>query len=91
VLAMILSAALAGMREKTAPGGAISGDDHAITHEALPTNWDYALQRFSKSSLAYAALGAQYRGLYTACKRQELAEFAQRVTDVEYDAYIRTV
>ena len=91
VLAMILSAALAGIREKTDPGGAISGDDHAINHEPLPTNWDYALQRFAKSSFAYAALGPKYRGLYSACKFQELSEFALRVTDVEYDAYIRTV
>ncbi|MCM2472900.1 glutamine synthetase [Rhizobium sp. CG5] len=91
VLAMILGAALAGMREKTQPGGAISGDEHAIGHEPLPTNWDYAIQRFAKSSFAYAALGPKYRGLYTACKQQEQAEFSLRVTDVEYDAYIRTV
>ncbi|MGQ2969010.1 MAG: glutamine synthetase family protein [Allorhizobium sp.] len=91
VLAMILSAALAGMKEKLSPGGAISGDDHAVNHEPLPTNWDYALQRFAKSSFAYAALGPKYRSLYTACKQQELSEFSLRVTDVEYDAYIRTV
>ncbi|MDQ0458036.1 glutamine synthetase family protein [Rhizobium paknamense] len=91
VLAMILSAALAGMKEKLSPGGAITGDDHAINHEPLPTNWDYALQRFARSSFAYAALGPKYRGLYTACKQQELSEFSLRVTDVEYDAYIRTV
>ncbi|MCM2403100.1 glutamine synthetase family protein [Rhizobium sp. S153] len=91
VLAMILSAALAGMKEKTAPGGAISGDDHAINHEPLPTNWDLAVQRFAKSSFAYAALGQKYRSLYTACKQQEISEFSLRVTDVEYDAYIRTV
>jgi len=91
VLAMILSAALAGMKEKLSPGGAISGDDHAVSHEPLPTNWDYALQRFAKSSFAYAALGPKYRSLYSACKYQELSEFSLRVTDVEYDAYIRTV
>ncbi|MBP1853574.1 glutamine synthetase family protein [Rhizobium halophytocola] len=91
VLAMILSAALFGMREKLAPGGAITGDDHAINHEPLPTNWDLALQRFAKSSFAYAALGPKYRSLYSACKYQEVSEFALRVTDVEYDAYIRTV
>jgi glutamine synthetase len=91
VLAMILGAALTGMREKRQPGGAISGDSHGITHEPLPTNWDYALQRFARSSFAYATLGQKYRGLYLACKQQELSEFSLRVTDVEYDAYIRTV
>ena len=91
VLAMILSAALAGIKEKRNPGGAITGDAHAINHEPLPTNWDYALQQFARSTFAYATLGPKYRSLYTACKHQELAEFALRVTDVEYDAYIRTV
>jgi len=91
VLAMILSAALAGMKEKTKPGGAISGDAHDTSHEALPTNWDQAVQNFARSSFAYAALGPKYRSLYAACKRQEIAEFSLRVTDVEYDAYIRTV
>ncbi len=91
VLAMILSAALAGMKEKRQPGGAIAGDSHAINHEPLPTNWDYALQRFTRSSFAYATFGQKYRTLYSACKQQELSEFSLRVTDVEYDAYIRTV
>ncbi len=91
VLAMILGAALTGMREKTRPGGAVTGDDHAVSHQPLPTNWDYALQSFARSGFAYATLGPQYRSLYTACKRQELSEFSLRVTDVEYDAYIRTV
>ena len=91
VLAMILNAALAGMKEKLNPGGAITGDDHAISHQPLPTNWDYALQQFARSTFAYATLGPRYRTLYTACKQQELSEFSFRVTDVEYDAYIRTV
>lgn len=91
VLAMILSAALAGMKERIRPGGAVSGDAHGATHEALPTNWAQAVHNFARSSFAYAALGPQYRALYTACKDQEIAEFSLRVTDVEYDAYIRTV
>ncbi|MGH6807268.1 MAG: glutamine synthetase family protein [Ensifer adhaerens] len=91
VLAMILGAALTGIVEKTKPGGPITGDDHAVSHEPLPANWDYALQSFAKSGFAYAMLGPKYRALYTACKQQELSEFSLRVTDVEYDAYIRTV
>ena len=55
---MILSAALAGMKEKLSPGGAISGDDHAVSHEPLPTNWDYALQRFAPPGTAPLAPAA---------------------------------
>jgi len=90
VLAMILQAALMGMKEKLDPGGPISGDNHAQDNEALITNWESAVQQFAKSGFAYAALGPAYRSLYSSCKLQELAEFSLRVTDVEYDAYIRT-
>jgi glutamine synthetase len=90
-IAMILGAALSGMKEKISPHGAIAGDLHAVDHEPLPTNWDHALQRMARSSFVQVAPGADYRALYAATKRQELAEFALRVTDVEYDAYIRAV
>jgi len=91
VLAMILAAALEGIENMRHPGGPVSGDDHDSDHTPLPTNWDYALQLLKKSDFAAKALGKKYRDLYGACKGQELAEFALRVTDVEYDAYIKTV
>jgi len=91
VLTMILAAALDGMEQAQHPGGPVSGDAHNADHTPLPTNWDYALQLLKKSDFAAWALGAKYRDLYSACKGQELAEFALRVTDVEYDAYIKTV
>lgn len=89
VLAAILSAALAGMTEKLEPGGPLSGDEHMIDHQPLPADWDTALSAFSRSGFIYSAFGPDYRSLYTACKRQEIREFNLRVTDVEYDAYIR--
>ena len=90
VLAMILGAALDGMAQGTDPGAPIAGDSHTPAHDPLPTNWDYALRRFSESDFAQGNFGMDYLSLYTACKEQELAEFSIRVTDVEYDAYIRT-
>jgi glutamine synthetase len=90
VLAMILQAAYMGMKERLDPGGPISGDEHAIDNEPLLTSWDSAVQRFATSGFAYGAVGPEFRSLYSACKRQELDEFSMRVTDVEYDAYIRT-
>jgi glutamine synthetase len=90
VLAMILQGAYMGMKERLDPGGPISGDEHALDNEPLQSSWDAAVQRFAASGFAYGAVGPEFRSLYTACKRQELDEFSMRVTDVEYDAYIRT-
>lgn len=90
VLAMILQAAYMGMIERVDPGGAITGDYHSPDLKPLERSWHSAVQNFAQSGFAYAAFGPDFRQLYTACKRQELQEFALRVTDVEYDAYIRT-
>jgi glutamine synthetase len=90
VLAMILQAAYMGMIERSDPGGAVTGDDHAPDIEPLQRSWHSAVEAFSRSGFAFAAFGPEFRKLYSATKRQELQEFALRVTDVEYDAYIRT-
>lgn len=90
VLAAILQAAYMGMKERADPGDPISGDDHAADIEPLQRSWDAAVRTFGASGFAYATFGPEYRTLYTACKLQELQEFSMRVTDVEYDAYIRT-
>lgn len=90
VLAMILGAALDGRAAQTDPGEPIVGDSHTSDHDPLPTNWDYALELFAEAEFPATCLGPEYKALYTACKEQELSEFSLRVTDVEYDAYIRT-
>jgi glutamine synthetase len=91
VLATILGGALLGMEKKLEPGAPLVNDAHLPEHVPLPNNWDYALELFAESQFIADCLGAQYKALYLACKNQELAEFRGRVTDVEYDAFIKTV
>ncbi|MDP1730688.1 MAG: glutamine synthetase family protein [Devosia sp.] len=91
VLAAILGGALFGIEQKLDPGAPLINDNHTGEHALLPNNWDYALELFAESQFTADCLGADYKALYLACKNQELAEFRGRVTDVEYDAFIRTV
>ena len=91
VLAAILEGALMGIEEKLSPGEPVVADHHTKEHERLPNNWDHALELFSASAFTSECLGTDYKALYLACKNQELAEFRGRVTDVEYDAFIKTV
>jgi glutamine synthetase len=91
VLAAILEGMLAGIEEELRPGQPLVADNHTAEHEPLPNNWDYALELFAASPFTDRCLGDDYKALYLACKNQELAEFRGRVTDVEYDAFIKTV
>lgn len=91
VLAAILESALQGIEENLRPGEPLIADNHTDSHQPLPNNWDHAIKLFEASSFTESCLGTDYKALYLACKNQELAEFRGRVTDVEYDAFIKTV
>ena len=89
-IAGILAGALHGLRGNMDPGRPIDGEERD-GHETLPINWDDAIDEFDASEVLGEYLGADYQDLFSACKRQEQAEFRRRVTDVEYDAYLQSV
>ncbi len=89
-VAGILAGALHGMNGKLDPGRAIEGEERD-GFPSLPVNWDDAIDMFDASDTMGKYLGLDYQDLFSACKRQEQAEFRRRVTDVEYDAYLQSV
>jgi glutamine synthetase len=89
-LAGVLAGGLHGLRTEADPGPPTEGDPRP-GQEVLPINWDDALDAFVSSEVMGRYLGAEYQHLFSACKRQEQAEFRRRVTDVEFDAYLLTV
>jgi glutamine synthetase len=89
-IAGILAGALHGLRGGIDPGRAIEGEERD-GHPILPVNWDDAIDMFDASAEMGEYLGGDYQDLFSACKRQEQAEFRRRVTDVEYDAYLQSV
>jgi len=88
-IAAVLAGALAGIEAKTSPGDPTLGENSPTAR--LPSDWAGAIERFERSSFIREALGADYQRLFSACKRQDLASFAQRVPDTEHDACLETV
>jgi glutamine synthetase len=89
VLAGILAAALDGMTRKLdAPAPATSSvyESDAVR---LPSAWPVAVEVFEHSPFIKEYLGDAYRHVYVECKRQEMQELQSRVSNVEYDAYLR--
>jgi glutamine synthetase len=91
VLAAILAGALHGIVNELEPGDAVEGDAYSSAASALPTGWADALSVFERSAFINEYLGSMQQRLYTACKRQEMDELARRVSDIEYEAYLRSV
>jgi glutamine synthetase len=89
-IAGILAGGLHGLRNAIDPGPPVMGEERE-GHNILPFNWDDAIDAFDASEVLGGYLGERYQDLYSACKRQEQAEFRRRVTDVEYDAYLSSV
>lgn len=89
-IAGILAGAMHGLRGKLDPGRPIDGEERD-GFDPLPVNWDDAIDMFDASDVLGEYLGLEYQDLFSACKRQEQAEFRRRVTDVEYDAYLQSV
>jgi len=54
----------------------------------LPGNWYEALRAFESSPFIAETLGSDFRGAFSAIKRQEQLEFSGTVNPLEYDSYL---
>ncbi len=92
---LLAAAVLAGMLEGIAkglePDAPVANEASADAGEPLPSSWNLAEQRFSESDFIAEWLGEEFRHVFGAMKRQERATIMARVSDVEYNAYLRTV
>lgn len=89
VFAALLGAMLQGMETQTDPGPETVGDMPGAAAPRLPIAWSSAAERFAQGRSAEAIFGARFQSIFAACKRQEIDEFQRRISDVEYDAYLK--
>jgi glutamine synthetase len=87
--AALLGAILDGIETNADPGPETFGDKTGALAPRLPIAWTAACDRFAGSACAAKIFGAPFQSIFTACKRQEIAEFRRRISDVEYDAYLK--
>lgn len=88
VLSAVLAGALYGMENQLEPPSAVSGNAYALNLETIPTHWAMATAEFEKSSFTQKNYGALFHKMYVACKKQEQASFADRISRFEYETYL---
>ncbi|MDD2706118.1 MAG: glutamine synthetase family protein [Acidocella sp.] len=88
--AALLATALDGIEAQMEPGPETMGDAHRDAAPHLPIAWSGAVDRFANSEAMKRIYGAEFQRLFVACKRQEIAEFRRRISDVEIDAYLKS-
>jgi len=91
-VAALLSAIHHGLKEKLDPGAPIEGNGYAKAAEMglkLPDNWFAALDLFDGSARMKDYFGADFHRVFVAVKRAEQNRFFARVTELDYDWYLR--
>ena len=87
--ASLLGSALLGLETKADPGPETFGQQRSPHAPPLPIAWSGAVAKFAESAAIANIFGADFQRLFTACKRQEISEMRKRISDVEYDAYLK--
>ena len=90
-LAGILAGMLYGLETACDPGPPIEDAAPPEDERALPVTWIAAIEAFERSAFVKDALGDEFARVYAAMKRQEMNGLLERVSDVEYDTYLRTL
>ncbi len=88
VLAWVLAGMLHGLEHELEPPAVLTGNAYVQDGEPLPTNWSQAIEKFSTSEFARAALGAPFVNLFSVVKRAEMEEFNSFVTPLEIARYL---
>lgn len=91
VMAGILGAALTGIRNKWEPPAPVAGRAYQAKAARIPSEWGSAVTAFENGSIVSEIFDPEFRSMLIACKRQEIAGFAEQVTDFEFSAYLEIV
>ncbi|KQZ18882.1 glutamine synthetase family protein [Caulobacter sp. Root1472] len=92
VLAALLACAHHGISHQIDPGPAVVGDGYAAAAKEkvrLPTDWYTAVNLFEASDVLRDYLGDRFVEMFVSVKRTEQARFAEVVTALDYDWYLR--
>ncbi len=87
--AALLGTALRGLEGEMEPGEESLGGARSPAAPPLPIAWSGAVERFAASPAMAEVFGETFQRYFTACKRQEISEMRKRISDVEYDAYLK--
>lgn len=91
VAAAVLAGIHHGLVHRLEPSPPITGNSYDQYAPTLPGHWLDALRAFDAAALLPGYLGAEYCRVYSLCKWHEFNAFNARVTETEYDWYLRSL
>ncbi len=91
-MAAVLAGIHYGLQNRCAPGPETSaGKELASSDVSLPKRWDDALELFRNSKILPQYMGEQYCRVFGFIRQGECDDFHSRITDVDYEWYLRAL
>ena len=91
VMAVVAAGIHHGITQQCDPGQMIEEGVEMEHDFTLPRTWDKAIDIFESSDKLSNYLGAEYCRIYNAVRRSEFDMFAAKVSNVDYEWYLRSI
>lgn len=88
VLAAVLGGMLEGIERGAAPPPPADRNGYEEPAPALPSSMAEAIRLFERSDFVRRTFGAEYRSLFAAVKKAEMAAFLEEITPLERSTYL---
>jgi glutamine synthetase len=91
VTAAVVAGVHYGLKNKCDPGPMVQQSQMVTPKLRIPSRWDQAIDKFSRSKILPEYLGKDYCKYYAMNRRAESAKFHNIVSDLDFDWYLRAV
>ena len=91
VAAAVLSGIHYGLKHKCDPGRMVAQGEFVALRRRIPNRWDAALDKTARSAVLKDYLGEAFVKTYVANRRHESQCFHNRISELDFDYYLRAV
>ena len=88
VATAIIAGMLYGIENKLTAPEPITGNAYKQMPASLPNSWSKSIEHFKHSEFIAQYFGEEFQRVFTATKEQELEEFTNQITALEYETYL---
>ena len=91
VIAAVLAGVHHGLKNKIDPGKMVEQGAEIVPKLKIPHRWEAAIDKFERSKVLPEYLGADYCRYYAINRRYEAEQFNNKVSQLDFDWYLRAV
>tara|TARA_R110001583_G_scaffold6598_5_gene33413 strand:+ start:17794 stop:19140 length:1347 start_codon:yes stop_codon:yes gene_type:complete len=88
VATAIIAGMLYGIENKLTAPEPITGNAYRQAPASLPSSWLQSIEHFKRSEFIAQYFGKEFQRVFIATKEQELEEFNNQITALEYETYL---